>query len=378
MKKSALTLALLGGLALTACDDGARQETTNTDLPPAREGVVTDRFARMALGCIHREYPNKISHVLNSDADVGAPRELTPAFYGCFDWHSSVHGHWLLVRLMKTDPMSPFAKIAEGALAESFTPANIKAEVAYFTAEGRKGFERPYGIAWFLQLVTELEESEDPLHQTWRETLRPLEDAIVAKMTDWLPKLAYPVRLGTHNQSAFAFGLILDYARTVGDGAFEALLTERVLDFYEDDIGCPIDYEPSGEDFLSPCLMEADLMRRVMPAQDFAVWLGRFLPRIPRNGRDDWLEPAIVKDATDGKLVHLDGVNLSRAWALEGIASALLEGDLRRASLLAAAAIHKDTGIRAVSDEHYAGSHWLASFATYLETRRGIPQPSME
>ncbi len=372
MKKSALTLALLGGLAVTACDDGAKHEAADANLPPAREGVVTDRFARMALSCIHREYPNKISHVLNSDADVGAPRELTPAFYGCFDWHSSVHGHWLLVRLMKTDPMSPFAKIAEDALAESFTARNIKAEVAYYMAEGRKGFERPYGIAWFLQLVAELEESDDPLHQQWRESLRPLEDAIVAKMTDWLPKLAYPVRLGTHNQSAFAFGLMLDYARTVGDDEFEALLTERTLDFYEDDIGCPIDYEPSGEDFLSPCLMEADLMRRVMPAQDFAVWLGRFLPRIPRNGRGDWLEPAIVKDATDGKLVHLDGVNLSRAWALEGIAAALPEGDLRKASLMTAAAIHKDTGIKAVSDEHYAGSHWLASFATYLETKRGI------
>ncbi|MFC4348956.1 DUF2891 domain-containing protein [Kordiimonas lipolytica] len=372
VKKSALTLALLGGLTLTACDDGAKHDTADISLPPAREGVVTDRFARMALGCIHREYPNKISHVLNSDADVGAPRDLTPAFYGCFDWHSSVHGHWLLVRLIKQDPEGPFAEIATDALAESFTAKNIEAEVAYYMAEGRKGFERPYGIAWYLQLVAELHESSDPLHQKWRETLRPLEDAIVAKMTAWLPKLAYPVRLGTHNQSAFAFGLMLDYARTVDDGAFEALLTERTLDFYEDDTSCPIGYEPSGEDFLSPCLMEADLMRRVMNQADFAVWLGRFLPRIPRNGKGDWLEPAIVKDATDGKLVHLDGVNLSRAWALEGIASALPQGDPRKASLLAAASIHKDTGIKAVSDEHYAGSHWLASFATYLETKRGI------
>ncbi|SDD83069.1 Protein of unknown function [Kordiimonas lacus] len=374
MKKSVVTFALAAGLALAACDSGNNQGTATEDrtLPAPRDGVVTDRFAHMALSCIHRQYPNKISHVLNSDADVGAPRELTPAFYGCFDWHSSVHGHWLLVRLMKLDPDSPFADIAEDALAESFTPENIKAEVAYYTAEGRKSFERPYGIAWFLQLVAELEESTHPVHQQWRETLRPLEEAIVTKMTDWLPKLAYPVRLGTHNQSAFAFGLMLDYARTVGDGAFEALLAERTLDFFEGDTSCPIGYEPSGEDFLSPCLMEADLMRRVIGEADFAVWLGRFLPRIPRNGKAGWLEPAIVKDATDGKLVHLDGVNLSRAWALEGIASALPEGDPRRTAILAAAAVHKDAGVKAVNDEHYAGSHWLASFATYLETKRGI------
>lgn len=372
VKKSALTLTLLGGLALTACDDGARQETSDTDLPPAREGVVTDRFAGMALGCIHREYPNKISHVLNSDADAQVPRALTPAFYGCFDWHSSVHGHWLLVRLIKGEPDAPFASVAAEALGQSFTPENLAAEVEYYTADGRKGFERPYGIAWYLQLVAELEESTNSTHQKWRETLRPLEDAIVAKMTDWLPKLAYPVRLGTHNQTAFAFGLMLDYARTVNNRAFEYLLTERTLDFFEKDTNCPIGYEPSGEDFLSPCLMEADLMRRVMAPKDFTVWLGRFLPRIPRNGRGDWLEPAIVKDATDGKLVHLDGVNLSRAWALEGIASALADDDPRKASILAAAAVHKETGVKAVNDEHYAGSHWLASFATYLETKRGI------
>lgn len=375
MKKIALMLGTT--LALTACDGADSQKTTSEErtLPAPRDGVVTDRFAGMALGCIHREYPNKISHVLNSDADAQVPRALTPAFYGCFDWHSSVHGHWLLVRLIKGEPDAPFASVAAEALGQSFTPENLAAEVEYYAADGRKGFERPYGIAWYLQLVAELHESADPTHQKWRETLRPLEDAIVAKMTDWLPKLAYPVRLGTHNQTAFAFGLMLDYARTVNNRSFEYLLTERTLDFFEKDTNCPIGYEPSGEDFLSPCLMEADLMRRVMNQTDFTVWLGRFLPRIPRNGRGDWLEPAIVKDATDGKLVHLDGVNLSRAWALEGIASALADDDPRKASIMAAAAVHKETGVKAVNDEHYAGSHWLASFATYLETKRGIATP---
>lgn len=368
MKKTVLVMAT--ALTLTACGDTSGD--TSSQLPAPRDGVVTDRFAHMALSCVHRQYPNKISHVLNSDADARTPKELTPAFYGCFDWHSSVHGHWLLVRLMKTDPASPFVPTIMDALNKSFTPENMAGEVAYYGAEGRNAFERPYGIAWYLQLVAELAESDYPTHQAWRETLRPLEEAIVKKVSAWLPNLAYPVRLGTHNQTAFAFGLMLDYARTVGNTAFEAQLTDKILAFHAADKDCPIGYEPSGEDFLSPCLMEADLMRRVMGEREFAVWLGRFLPRIPRGGRADWLAPAIVKDATDGKLVHLDGVNLSRAWALEGIASALPDGDPRIKALLAAADIHKEAGVAAVNDDHYAGSHWLASFATYLTTKRGI------
>ena len=180
------------------------------------------------------------------------------------------------------------------------------------------------------------------------------------------------MRLGTHNQSAFALGLMLDYARTVGNTELETLIVEKSTDFFGEDRNCPIGYEPSGEDFLSPCLMEADLMRRIMPRGQFAAWLGSFLPEIPLDGAGDWLEPGVVLDASDGKLVHLDGVNLSRAWALEGIASALSEDDPRIAALQAAADIHKEVGIASVSDEHYSGSHWLASFATYLTTRRGI------
>ncbi|MEO0644332.1 MAG: DUF2891 domain-containing protein, partial [Pseudomonadota bacterium] len=249
---------------------------------------------------------------------------------------------------------------------------NLAAELSYYTSEGRGSFERPYGIAWYLQLVAELEESDDPQLSQWRETLRPLEEAIVAQVTDWLPKLAYPVRLGTHNQTAFAFGLMLDYARTAGNEPLEKALSDTALGFHAGDVDCPLAYEPSGEDFLSPCLMEADLMRRVLSQEEYAGWLAAFLPQIPSDGSADWLEPGVVRDASDGKLVHLDGVNLSRAWALEGMASALPEGDARRPALLAAAKLHKETGIAAVSDEHYSGSHWLASFATYLTTRRGI------
>ncbi len=364
-------------LALAACSNPQATDpetTTETASSSERASPVTteDRFAILALDCIHREYPNKISHVLQSEDDARPPRDLTPAFYGCFDWHSSVHGHWLLTRLLTVQPDGVYAAEIRAALAKSFTEENMAGELNYYTAEGRGSFERPYGIAWYLQLVAELEESDDPQLREWRETLRPLEDAIVGKVRAWLPKLSYPVRLGTHNQTAFAFGLMLDYAHTVGNDAFANELAQKSLAFHRADVNCPLAYEPSGEDFLSPCLMEADLMRRVMPQQDFVVWLGYFLPQIPIDGSSDWLAPGIVLDASDGKLVHLDGVNLSRAWALEGIASALPADDPRVAALMAAHAVHRDAGIAAVSAEHYSGSHWLASFATYLTTRRGI------
>lgn len=342
------------------------------ELPAAREGVVTDRFALMALSCIHREYPNKISHVLNSAEDAKPSRELYPAFYGCYDWHSSVHGHWLLVRILNTDPETPFREAILAALSRSFTPENIAGEVAYFSAPDRASFERPYGTAWFLQLMTELRQLEVPEASAWAETLAPLEAFIRTETMSWLTKLVYPIRIGTHNSTSFAFGLMLDWADATGDTEFRQAIADKALAFHAQDVNCPLAYEPSGEDFLSPCLMEADLMRRVMPQAEYSVWLQNFLPQIPVDGSADWLATGIVLDATDGKLVHLDGMNLSRAWALEGIASALPEGDLRIPALLAAAATHKEVGVAAVSDEHYSGSHWLASFATYLETRRGI------
>ena len=352
--------------------DAAPEPPTMPAIDRPDPQTLEDRFAILALDCVHRQYPNKISHVLQSDSDAKPPRELTPVFYGCFDWHSSVHGHWLLTRLLNTNPESVLANEIRSALNTSFTAENFAGELAYYTSEGRNSFERPYGIAWYLQLVAELEESEDAELTAKRELLRPLEDAIVAKTRDWLPKLSYPVRLGTHNQTAFAFGLMLDYARAVGDADFETDLTEKILAFHMADVNCPLSYEPSGEDFLSPCLMEADLMRRVLTEQEFATWLETFLPQIPIDGSADWLAPGIVLDASDGKLVHLDGVNLSRAWALEGIASALPDGDPRIDALLASAVLHQEAGIAAVSAEHYSGSHWLASFATYLTTKRGL------
>ena len=342
------------------------------ELPAAREGVVTDRFARLALSCVHREYPNKISHVLNTASDAKSARDLYPAFYGCYDWHSSVHGHWLLVRILNTDPDTPMRPAILEALGKSFTLESIAGELAYFQAPDRASFERPYGTAWFLQLMTELREADFPEAAGWVDTLQPLEAFIRGETISWLGKLVYPIRIGTHNSTSFAFGLMLDWADAVGDTEFRFVVAAKALAFHANDVNCALAYEPSGEDFLSPCLMEADLMRRVLPQAEYAAWLTAFLPQIPLDGRADWLSPGIVLDASDGKLVHLDGVNLSRAWALEGIASALPHADARIPALLAAASIHKATGIAAVSDQHYAGSHWLASFATYLETKRGI------
>ena len=341
----------------------------------ASETSLEARFARLALDCVHREYPNKIGHVMNSDADAGTPSQLHPVFYGCFDWHSSVHGHWLLVRLLHTAqgeklPLEMRMEIV-AALNRSFTPERVAREVAYFEAEGRKAYERPYGIAWFLQLTAELREWKDPLGGKWLEVLEPLEAVIVRQIKSWLPNLAYPIRLGTHNQSMFAFGLILDWARTADDFEMEQLVRSKTITFHLRDRDCPMAYEPSGEDFLSPCLMEADLMRRVLGMADFAIWLDKFLPGIPHDGSADWLTPGIVKDPTDGKLVHLDGVNLSRAWNLQNIAASLPKKDPRRPALDAAAEVHAKAGIANVSAEHYEGSHWLASFATYLITKRG-------
>lgn len=333
---------------------------------------AAERFANLALACVHKEYPNKLSHNLNSDQDVAPPRKLTPAFYGCYDWHSSVHGHWLLVRLTRTFPSGPFAVKARVALQESISTANIAREAAYLRGEGRASFERPYGLAWVLQLATELREWDDPLGRKLSVNLRPLEQAASERLKTWLPKLSHPVRSGEHSQSAFAFGLILDHARANGDEAMVNLLTNRIREFYLRDRACPLSYEPSGEDFLSPCLAEADVVRRVLPPDEYANWLASFLPQIPAAGSGDWLRPEVVTDPSDPKLAHLDGLNLSRAWMLEGIASGLPAEDPRLPSINAAAAAHRTSGIHAVTGEHYEGGHWLGSFAVYLSTGRGL------
>lgn len=346
-----------------------------TSAKPSEFDINTaERFASLALACVNKEYPNTLRHTLNSDADVAPPRKLTPAFYGCYDWHSSVHGHWLLVRLLRTFPNATFAQSARDALRQSLTAEHIVQEAAYLRGEGRATFERPYGLAWLLQLVAELREWHDPFANEMATNLRPLEEAALARLNNWLPKLAHPVRIGEHDQTAFALGLLLDYARTADDKKLADMVVSKAQQFYLRDRTCPLAYEPSGEDFLSPCLGEADLMRRVLPSSDFARWLQAFLPQISSARRGNWLQPEVSPDPSDPKLAHLDGLNLSRAWMLEGISAGLPKGDKRLSMIRAAAEEHRRAGLAAVTGKHYEGGHWLGSFAVYLVTKRGIPQ----
>jgi len=360
-----LAIALLSA-SIAANAAGVRAVAEGSSEPSDSAGTVdakaADRFAALALACVHKEYPNKISHALNSDSDVAAPRLLTPAFYGCYDWHSSVHGHWLLARLARTFPDAPFNMLAKQALAQSITGAHIATEAEYLRADGRASFERPYGLAWLLQLAAELREWDDPQAHEMSSTIAPLEQAANERLKAWLPKLSHPVRSGEHSQSAFSLGLIIDSTR---DDALRTLARDTVRRFFLEDQACALNYEPSGEDFLSPCLAEADAMRRVLPPNEFASWLKRFLP----SGVT--LHPEVVTDPTDPKLAHLDGLNLSRAWMLDGIAAALPSKDPRRTAFLAAAAAHREAGLKSVTGEHYEGGHWLGSFAVYLTTRRG-------
>jgi hypothetical protein len=338
------------------------------------DSKAAERFANLALACVHKEYPNHMSHTLNSDADVAPPRKLTPAFYGCYDWHSSVHGHWLLVRLTRTFPDAPFVQSAREALRQSLTAENIAQEAIYLRGDGRASFERPYGLAWLLQLVAELREWDDPQAKAMAANLHPLEVVVLERLKSWLPKLSNPVRIGEHDQTAFALGLILDYAHGNGDQKFVELIVSKARQFYFNDKNCPLAYEPSGEDFLSPCLGEADLMRRTLSSQEFSRWLRVFMPQIPTSGGGKWLQPVVSPDASDPKLAHLDGLNLSRAWMLDGIARGLPKNDKRLPALATAAEAHRRAGLAAVTGQHYEGGHWLGSFAVYLVTKRGISE----
>jgi DUF2891 family protein len=342
--------------------------------PAPVTALQVDALAELALGCIHREYPYHLVHLMRDDGDARPPRELTPAFYNTFDWHSAVHGHWCLVRLLRRHGDARFAARAEAALETGLTTPRLAREAAYVEAPGREGFERPYGLAWLLQLAAELRGWQDPRAERWLAALSPLERIAAERLASWLPKLRWPVRSGEHSQTAFALGLAHDWAVGAGDPRFTALARSRALDWFAADADAPIAWEPSGQDFLSPVLGEADLMRRVVPASDFERWLARFLPDLESPAAMRWLTPVTPSDRADGKLSHLDGLNLSRAWMLEGIAAALTgAGNRRRAAILAAAAArHRHAGLAGTTGEYYAGAHWLGSFATYLVTGRGL------
>ncbi|MBC8327313.1 MAG: DUF2891 domain-containing protein [Planctomycetes bacterium] len=360
-------------LLLPAC---AMAPSAPTVALPAAGAALTDAqvaaFARLALDGIVREYPNKPSNVMASAADVRSPLEMHPAFYGSFDWHSAVHGHWMLVRLLKLYPGSSIDAEARAKLAAHLSAEKILAETAYFEPEHNRSFERTYGWAWLLRLALELRQWDDPHGREWAANLEPLERRVVELTKDYLPKLSWPIRVGEHPNSAWALGEFLDYSLGTGDRELTRIAAARARDYYLDDRDYPVMYEPSGHDFFSPGLLEADLMRRVLPADEFSLWLEAFLPGLGNGELGNLGDPVEVSDPTDGKLVHLAGLNLVRAWTQRGVASALPADDPRRATLLAAAEAHAKAGLDYVFSGHYEGEHWLASFAIYLVTDTGL------
>jgi hypothetical protein len=323
-------------------------------------------FARLALKCVSKEFPNKPDHVINDAADLKTPKLHHPAFYGCYDWHSSVHGHWMLVRLLRLFPDLPEASEVRRALDSNLSAANIQAETNYLSQPNRQSFERTYGWAWLLKLAEELFEWNDPDGKRWYENLKPLAKALTARYISFLPKQTYPIRTGVHPNTAFGLAFAMDYARVLGDQKLQDLIVERSRTYFARDVAYPADWEPGGEDFFSPALMEADLMRRVMTSREFRIWFRRFLPGLANGRAGSLLTPAVVTDRTDPKIVHLDGLNLSRAWCMRSIARALPPGDPARRILAASAELHTRAGLKHVASGDYAGEHWLASFAVYL------------
>jgi hypothetical protein len=349
-----------GQLARTEPGKAARQEGWRM----SREQASS--FARLALKAVQKEYPTKPGDVLNGEADVRVPRAVHPAFYGSFDWHSSVHGHWMLARLLRRFPDLPERQEVRAALARHLSAENLRDEAAYLTRPNSQSFERPYGWAWLLKLAEELHGWDDPDAREWSRNLKPLADVIAARFRAFFPKQTYPIRSGVHPNTAFGLSFALDYARAVDDRPLRELVEERARTYFGADAGLPSAWEPDGADFFSPSLTEADLMRRVLPPAEFPAWLRRALPDLAKGEPKALLTPATVTDRSDPQLVHLDGLNLSRAWCMRSVASALPRDDAARKVLAASADRHAEAGLRHVASGDYAGEHWLASFAVYL------------
>lgn len=321
--------------------------------------ALADQFAAIALGHVTREYPNHLAHGLAGPEDCGTPRDLHPIFYGSFDWHSCVHGYWLLARILRRYPQGQHADAIRALFASQITPETVAGECAYFARPLARGYERPYGWGWLLKLAAELRGLEDG---RFALTLQPLSDMIADRFLQFLPIATYPVRVGTHFNTAFALRLAADYGEIVGDSALMALLRETALRWYGKDVDCPAWGEPSGDEFLSPALVEAECMRRLLPAKEFIPWFRRFLPGLGEAKPATLFLPASVSDRSDGKIAHLDGLNLSRAWCFRGLAHSLSADEPLRARLEAAAALHLHAALPHVAGD-YMGEHWLASFA---------------
>lgn len=333
----------------------------------------SSRLVDLITPSLQREYPNKIGHIFRDASDVQPPHVLSPAFYGCFDWHSAVHSHWALVRLLKTGELDDERhQRVETAIDHCLTAAKIAVEVAALSPPERVGFEMPYGMAWLLQLGKELRELDHPKAAAWFAALRPLEQLACERVEHWLGRLSHPIRSGVHSQTAFALGLVWDWARCCDAESLLETSANKTRSFFLEDQNAPINYEPSGCDFLSPILSEADLLRRILDPDEFSSWLSAFLPQLWSADDFDLLHPVVPVDRADNQLVHLDGLNLSRAWMLRGIASQLEQTDDRVDRLLRAAARHGEEGMQSLSDTHYAGAHWLGSFAVYWLGMTGL------
>lgn len=359
-KLAVLIVILFGAVSINA-------QVKNSSAPSlSLTRSEASHFAKLALKCVSREYPNKPEHVLNDSQDAQNPKWFHPAFYGCYDWHSSVHGHWMLVRLLRLFPDLAEAKDIRKAIGDNLSAENITAETAYLKQKNRQSFERTYGWAWLLKLAEELSLSQDPDLKTWSKNLQPLADALIQSYLSFLPKQTYPIRTGVHPNTAFGLAFAFDYAKTSGNEKLAALIAERSRTYFGADRNYPGAWEPGGEDFFSPALMEADLMRRVLTPVEFRRWFDSFLPQLSGGKPASLLHPATVSDRSDPKLVHLDGLNLSRAWCMRSIANALPRSDPARRILAKAARDHAQDALAHVASGDYAGEHWLASFAVYL------------
>ncbi len=357
----------LGVVVLAGC----RQAPPIPAAPPALPSLTAEsasNFATITLRCVAKAYPSQPGYVLNAPEDVQLPDAVHPAFYGCYDWHSSVHGHWMLARLLRAFPSLPEAPAIIAALDRNLTAENLAVEAAYFTRPGTAAFERTYGWAWTLKLAEELHRSATPDAKRWEQHLQPLTTALVKRYLDFLPKQTYPIRTGVHPNTAFGLGFALDYAVALGDAPLKDLVVSRSRDYFLNDTDYPAKLEPNGSDFLSPALVEADLMRRVLSPEEFARWFEAYLPAMGDGQPGNLLTIAVVTDRSDPQLGHLDGLNLSRAWAMRNIAAALPADARARAFLAAAGHTHAVDALQHVATGHYEGEHWLASFAVFLLT----------
>lgn len=374
MKRSLAAAALvcvLGGCSAPAPSAPAEPAApVRTPVPalPALIEASASNFAQLALKCVQKTYPNQPGLILAKPEDVKAPEKAHPSFYGCYDWHSSVHGHWMLARVLRMFPDLPEADRIRQALNGNLTAKNIAVETAYFNRPDTKAFERTYGWAWVLKLAEELRMATSPDAKAWAAAMKPLADTLAARYLDFLPKQIYPIRTGLHPNTAFGIAFALDYANAFDDVKLRELLISRSRDYFGRDTDYPAKLEPGGSDFLSPALAEADLMRRVLSPAEFAAWFTAYLPGIAKSEPKNLLEIAIVSDRSDPQLGHLDGLNLSRAWCMRHIAAALPAEDPARWVLEDSAHTHAVDALKNVATGHYEGEHWLGSFAVYLLT----------